>query len=33
MSLQMNLIFETMDLSQASVSVVFNENIKQSSIY
>lgn len=33
MSLQMNLIFETMDLSQASVSFVFNENIKQSSIY
>lgn len=33
MSPQMTLIFETMDLSQASVSFVFNEDIKQNSVY
>lgn len=33
MSPQMSLIFETMDLSQASVSLVFNENINPSPIY
>lgn len=33
MSPQMSLIFETMDLSQASVSLVFNENINPSPMY